>query len=84
MNRSSCHSVYQYSKLKEEFGGGGICFFFPFTCIHCFVSFECVALFCTPFFCHLVSEFYQTGQLSFMTQADSLSLENNCREDVFL
>lgn len=31
-----------------------------------------------------LSEFYQTGQLSFMTQADSLTLETNCRENVFL
>lgn len=30
-----------------------------------------------------LSEFYQTGQLSFMTQADSLTLETNCRENVF-
>lgn len=35
------------------------------------------------FFVLFLSEFYQTGQLSFMTQADSLTLETNCRENVF-
>lgn len=33
--------------------------------------FVCIVLFCTYFWLCFLSEFYQTGQLSFMTQADS-------------
>lgn len=43
-----------------------------------------IAYVCRFMLCFFLSEFYQTGQLSFMTQADSLTLETNCRENVFL